>query len=131
MKKQNAMPAGRQGFSLVELMVVMTIIIVISAVAMVNYAGAGKKSRDSRRISDLEKIRMALESARQTGNTYPSSLPVLVTNGFLSQVPADPKSGTYLYTPVTGYSYTLQATMEDLGSTNGSFGSYNYRVTNL
>lgn len=119
------------GFTLVELIVVITIIIIVSAVAMVNYSGSSKKARDARRISDLEKIRMALEVVRQTGTTYPAVLSVLEPN-YVSKLPTDPKSGTYLYTPgATNYTYTLDATMEDLGSTTGSYaGGYNYRVMN-
>lgn len=108
----------------------MTIIIVLSVVAMVSYTGSGKKARDSRRVADLEKIRLALEMARQVGTTYPTSLVSLESLNYISKVPTDPKSGAYLYSP-TDYTYTLDGTMEDLGSTNGSYGGgYNYRVTN-
>ena len=124
----------KNAFSLIELMVVMTIIIVISAVAMVNYSGSTKKARDSRRIADLEKIRMALEVVRQSGTTYPDNINYLEPD-YLSKVPVDPKTGgTYPYTIESGsnnYRYSLQATMEDLGSTNGEFtGDINYQVRN-
>lgn len=124
----------KSGFTLVELLVVITIIVVISAVAMVNYTGAGKKARDSRRVADLEKMRMALETIRQVGTTYPTSANSLVTGGYMSKLPVDPKTGnSYLYTPGgTNYTYSIGASMEDLGSTNGSYvGGYNYQVTNL
>ncbi|MFA7300924.1 MAG: type II secretion system protein [Candidatus Shapirobacteria bacterium] len=122
-----------KGFTLVELLVVMTIIVVISSVAMVSYVGSGKKARDSRRIADLEKIRLSLEMAKQVGSTYPVSLTPLETMNYLSKLPVDPKTGLYRYAVVNNnFGYTLDATMEDLGSTNGSYSSgYNYRVTNL
>jgi len=122
----------KQGFSLIELLVVMTIIIVISAVAMVNYAGAGKKARDSRRIADLEKIRMALEAVRQVGNTYPVASAGQASGlvpTYLSIWPADPKANSYTYTQDTPYTYHIDAVMEDLGSTN--MAGNIYRVTNL
>jgi len=119
----------KKGFTLIELLVVITIMIVLSAVAMVSFTGAGKKSRDSRRMADLEKIRMALEMARQVGNTYPATLPPLVTLNYLSVEPKDPKtSSSYSYSRPTNYTYTLDATMEDLGSTNTA--GLIYRVTN-
>jgi len=123
----------KRGFTLVELLVVMTIIVVISSVAMVSYVGSGKKARDSRRIADLEKIRLSLEMAKQVGTTYPTTLTTLETMNYLSKVPTDPKSGTYRYTSLNNnFSYTLEAIMEDLGSTNGAYSTgYNYRVTNL
>ena len=119
------------GFTLVELIVVITIITVISVVAMMNYAGSGRKARDSRRISDLEKIRLSLEMARQVGNTYPASAVSLVTLGYMSTLPVDPKTNSvYSYTRGgTNYSYTIDAVMEDLGSTN--LAGNIYRVTNL
>lgn len=117
-----------KGFTLIELLVVITIMIVLSAVAMVSFTGAGKKSRDSKRMADLEKIRISLEMARQVGNTYPSTLTPLVTLGYMSIQPKDPKTGNfYTYAP-TSYTYTLDAVMEDLGSTNMS--GMVYRVVN-
>jgi hypothetical protein len=74
---------------------------------------------------------MALEMARQVGTTYPSSLNVLVTMGVIQTIPTNPKGSAYLYTQgATGYTYTIGTSMEDLGSTTGLYGAYNYRVTN-
>lgn len=124
----------KKAFSFIELIVVVTIIAVISLVGVISYGPAQKKSRDSRRISDLEKIRMALEMVRQVGTTYPSAsggIPNGLVPGYLQTYPTDPKPGSpYLYTRVTPYTYYLDAQMEDLGSTTGVYGSYNYRVTN-
>ncbi len=139
-KLQTSCLAGRQanfkqnGFTLIELLVVITIIVVISTIAMISYAGSGKKARDSRRISDLEKVRLALEMVRQVGSTYPATATVqtILVPIYLQLWPSDPKSNSYIYTRDTSYSYHIDAVMEDLGSTNGSYGSgYNYRVTNL
>lgn len=124
---------AERGFTLIELLVVVTIMIVLSMVAMLSFAGASKKSRDARRTADLEKIRIALEIARQTGSTYPANLTILETGNYLSKVPADPKpTGSYRYAQVSSYSYTLDSQMEDLGSTTGSYppNGYNYRVVN-
>jgi len=123
-----------KAFTLIELLVVITIIIVISAVAMVSYAGAGKKARDSRRIADLEKVRLALEMVRQVGNTYPTtaSVQTVLVPTYLQAWPTGPKGvgDTYGYTRgVTNYTYTIDAVMEDLGSTN--MAGNIYRVTNL
>ena len=123
------------GFSLVELIVVVTIIAVISVVGLVSFTGANKKARDNRRQADLEKLRIALEMVRQVGTTYPSASaeePVGLVPNYIQILPTDPKSGSYRYAVAGGqYTFTLDAKMEDLGSTNGDYGSgYNYRVTN-
>lgn len=125
----------KRAFSFIELIVVVTIVAVLSLVGIVNYSSANKKSRDARRISDLEKMRMALEMIRQVGTTYPASISALAPT-YIQTVPTEPKGGTwgsYLYAQLnSGYGYQLTARMEDLGSTNGSYGSgvYNYRVYN-
>jgi general secretion pathway protein G len=119
-----------KGFSLIELVVVITIMAVIIALVSVNFASTGKKGRDSRRMADLEKVRMALEMARQAGTTYPGDINDLVSD-YIQAIPTDPKGGNYRYNRATNYSYVLEATMEDVGSTNGNYGNgYNYRVTN-
>jgi len=104
---------------------------VLSVVGVLSYGTANKKSRDSRRISDLEKMRMALEMIRQVGVTYPARSSLLSPN-YLQTIPVDPKGVGYSYGQSSGgYGYIILAEMEDLGSTNGNYtGSYNYRVTN-
>lgn len=125
-----------QGFTLFELLVSISIIAVMTAIAVVSFGGMNKKSRDARRMADLEKIRVALETAKQIGVTYPTSINYLVTNKFLDREPVDPKtksSSSYLYTRVNGYTYYVCSTMEDVGSTNypsGGMTGCNYRVVN-
>ena len=108
------------GFTLFELLVTISIVAVLTAVAMVSYGGLNKKTRDSRRMADLEKIRISLEAFRQIGSSYPSSLNNLVGSSLLQIVPKDPKTGAiYPYVPAgAGYTYQVGASMEDLGSTN-------------
>ncbi len=125
----------KKGFSFIELIVVITIIAVLSVAAILSYGPVQKKSRDSRRVADLEKIRMALEMARQIGTTYPvtGSVQTVLVPNYMQSYPSDPKPGLpYSYTRVTPYTFTIYALMEDVGSTNcpTACGSYNYRVTN-
>lgn len=134
----------RSGFTLFELLVSISIIAVLTAVAIVSFGGLNRKTRDARRISDLEKIRLSLEAARQIGNTYPGDLPSLVGSSLLEKVPTDPKGVGYSYAytvdDLSGYGYKLCAYMEDVGTTMantdvvgcGSCGtsSCNYKVRN-
>ena len=59
-------------FTLIELLVVITIIGILAAMAMVSYGGTQERARDSRRKSDLDAIKKALELAKQdsTGAYY-------------------------------------------------------------
>lgn len=105
---------NKKGFSLIELIVVITIIALISVAGMVSYSGTNKKSRDARRVSDLEKMRIALEMIRQVGTTYPAGASSLVTGGYMSVLPKDPKTDNdYVYAQSSGgYAYSIGASME-------------------
>lgn len=126
------MKINKRGFSFIELIVVITIIAVLSVAGILSYGPTQRKSRDSRRVADLEKIRMALEMARQLGTTYPSSLDYLVTNSFIQSIPSNPKGSAYSgsYQRSAGnYKYEIGTSMEDLGSTNmAASGGLNYKV---
>ncbi len=105
----------RKAFTLIELIVVITIIAVLSVVGMVSFSGINMKSRDARRIQDLQKIAAALEIFRQAdiSKSYPTTTASLVPN-YLQVMPTDPKTkANYPYNRVNPYRYTLTATLED------------------
>ncbi len=125
------MKINKKAFSFIELIVVIAIIAVLSMAAIISYGPVQKKSRDSRRVADLEKIRMALEMARQIGTTYPLLLSYLVDNNFIQSIPDNPKGSAYNYSRLTFYTYEIGTSMEDLGSTNIPVsGGINYKVFN-
>jgi len=120
-----------RGFTLIEILVVITIIALITSVAAVTYAQLGKQSRDAKRKADLEQIRAALEMYRSndTNNQYPahaagncSPYPAL-SGGYIGTMPADPKSGSNYYynCTVTTTGYTVGAYLET--TSTGSCGS--------
>lgn len=129
----------KTGFTLIELIVTMTIIMIVTVVGIVSYTGSTKRARDSRRISDLQKIALALEMYRQgVGSSYPGNLSSLTPN-YLQAIPVGPKGENYTYTATVNYTYRICAQVEGLGSTSvdstgcsGAVSPYvgNYRVTN-
>jgi prepilin-type N-terminal cleavage/methylation domain-containing protein len=130
---------NNKGFTLIELIVSITIIAVLTVAGVISYSGASKKARDSRRMADLEKIRIALELYRQgTGTSYPASTSSLETT-YLQQRPVDPKTSAQYQYSNSGYTYYLCANVEDVGSTSAVVTSCNglpagyagyYKVTN-
>lgn len=107
---------NKKGFTLIELIVVITIIAVLTVAGVISFGGASKRARDSRRMADLEKIRIALELYRQSvGSSYPSTIGTLVPT-YLQMVPIGPKGENYSYTRESSYVYRICAFVEDTGS---------------
>jgi len=58
----NSQTASLQGFTLIELMVVMTIVAVLSAIAVPQYNTYKKKAFDARALADLRNVAAAEEA---------------------------------------------------------------------
>jgi len=94
-----------RGFTLIELLVVIAIIGILSSVVLASLNSARVKGRDARRISDVKQLQLALELYYDTNQSYPqgsgaasTTLTVLVSNNFISSIPADPtNAGNYIY----------------------------------
>ncbi|MBI2595256.1 type II secretion system protein [Candidatus Daviesbacteria bacterium] len=97
------MQSARPGFTLIELMVVVSIIAVLAAVGLVLYQQAQKAGRDGKRIGDMQEVQKALEQYYAANGTYPaaaaySNLTTYIATYFASgSVPADPGANTYTY----------------------------------
>jgi prepilin-type N-terminal cleavage/methylation domain-containing protein len=86
---------GKKGMSITELLIVITII----AVLMVVFIAAFKpwtqqaKARDSRRKSDLQKLKNPLEDYYNDNNCYPPDLQTLADEDYIGEEPKDPDTG--------------------------------------
>lgn len=95
------------GFTLIEMLVVISIIGILASLTLVSYSGAQKQARDSQRRSDLNQYRNALEAfaASNEGN-YPSRTSRQDASGalcttdlakYLASCLKDPLTYTYYY----------------------------------
>lgn len=115
----------KKSFTLIEILVVSTIIALLAATASVSYSQLNKQSRDAKRKTDLEQIRAALEMYRSNNDVYPALTINCSSSGgitdaqgtYLSLIPKDPKCSTYsYYYSTSGSDYTLGAYLESGGT---------------
>lgn len=65
-------PEHSKGFTLVELLVVISIIAILATIGYTIYSNAQKSVRDGKRKADIQAIHQALEQSRSQSTTYPS-----------------------------------------------------------
>jgi prepilin-type N-terminal cleavage/methylation domain-containing protein len=109
----------KKGFTLIEILIVVAIIGIMSAIVLAYMDGARAKGRDARRIAEIKQIEQALEVYFDSCSRYPTPDPVggpLVGgslysnriptslqidcsgNKILNSLPVDPQNnGTYYY----------------------------------
>lgn len=85
------------GFTLVEILVVVSLIGVLTIFAAVNVAQQPLKARDAVRKDDLQRIKNALEGYYSDAGSYPpanvlSSCGSTALSPYLKSVPCDPKT---------------------------------------
>lgn len=121
------MRRGRKGFTLVELLVVIAIIGVLATLVLLQLGQARSRSRDTKRIADINQLRSAAELYfEDNGGQYPPDLTVDLTD-YIVRVPCDPLRGcadpnNYGYAvSATGRSFMVYAYLENsaAGALNG------------
>jgi general secretion pathway protein G len=94
----------RRGFTLIEIMIVMTIISILVSIAVPMYQKAILRAKESLLRSNLFTLRTMLDEYTVDKQKAPQSLQDLVSEGYLRDVPVD---------PITGSNTTWKVIMED------------------
>lgn len=81
--------AGR-GFTLVELLVVLTIIALLISIVAPHYMGRMGRAEEAVLKEDLLLMRDALDKHYADAGVYPNSLDELVSKRYLRSIPSDP-----------------------------------------
>jgi prepilin-type N-terminal cleavage/methylation domain-containing protein len=106
---------SQRGFTLIEILIVISIIGILASIVLVNLGGFRAKGRDARRIADLKTLQNTLELYYSSNNKYPTALSDILTAGIgVTKLPKDPKTNSDYGYCVTnaGDSYLLGATLE-------------------
>jgi len=92
------MKKKKGSFTLIEVLVVATVIALLAAAGIVSYSQFLRQSRDAKRKADLEQIRGALEMYRSNNNYYPTNLNTLTQPPkYIETIPTDPKAPNQIY----------------------------------
>jgi general secretion pathway protein G len=132
-----------RGFTLVELLVVVSIIGVLATILMTNFIGVRQRARDAQRKADLRQIQSALELYRADSAVYaahatgtyrlnqtqcPTSNALTNQAGtatYMAKIPCDPSgssgyNGGSYYFQSNGSAYTIAACLENTTDTEGT-----------
>ena len=84
----------RRGFTLIEILIVVSIIGILVSIAIPIYQKSILRTRESVLRNNLFTIRTVLDEYTYDKQKAPQTLQDLVTEGYLREVPADPMTGS-------------------------------------
>ena len=91
---------NKLGFTLVELMVVLTVIALLLSVVVPDYMGRMKRAEEAVLQENLALMRDALDKHYADAGRYPANLEELVSKRYLRSIPKDPFTQTASWIPV-------------------------------
>ena len=81
---------GNAGFTLVELLIVISLISILAAMGLVQYRNSVESAKEATLKTDLFRMRDAIDQYYADKGKYPSALDALVSDGYLRKLPEDP-----------------------------------------
>ncbi len=127
----------RKGFSLIELMFVVAIIVILAAVIIPNFTGITDRSKTARVSEDFSNFATALELYRADWGTFPTSTTATVKvndvkGDFFKELTGQGTTNTASNTTITGFQggiqYVKPATLENLVSPYNPKETYYYKT---
>ena len=119
---------NKQGFTIVELLIVIVVIGILATIVIVAYNGTQSKARDTKRTQDVKSIQKIIEMYRINYGEYPlhsggsvnvgynmSSISSLLVPEFAASLPIDPSPPIvyqYVRGPAANNSYAIRVQYE-------------------
>lgn len=100
--KLNKLSAESRGFTLLELMIVISIIIILAAITLPQYQRTIVATREAVLRDDLSKMRSLIDQFAADKGRLPQSLDELASEGYMREVPVDPFTGAKDWAVTTG-----------------------------
>jgi general secretion pathway protein G len=79
-----------RGFTMIELMIVMTLIVILSSMGMVQYRNSVRRSQEAVLKENLFRMRDAMDQFYADKAKWPADLSELVSEGYIREIPEDP-----------------------------------------
>ena len=79
-----------KGFTIIELLIVMTLIVILSGMGMVQYRNSVRRTQEAVLKENLFRMRDAMDQFYADKNKWPGDLSELVSEGYLREIPEDP-----------------------------------------
>jgi general secretion pathway protein G len=83
-----------QGFSLLEMMMVVTLILIVASIAAPIYRTCETRTREAVLRDHLSSLRALIDQFTRDNRRAPSRLEELVEKGYLGRLPTDPFTGS-------------------------------------
>ena len=89
-----------RGFTLIELMIVIAIILILATIGVGRYQVSFEKAKEATLQQDLFVMRKAIQDYTLDKEAAPNSLDDLVTEHYIGEIPNDPMTGKPDWTPI-------------------------------
>jgi general secretion pathway protein G len=100
-----------QGFTLIELMIVMALIVVLAGISLATHTNGQTRAREAVLKENLFRMRDSIDQYSADKGAYPATLGDLVTGAYVRAIPVD---------PFTSSTDTWQTTMSDMNAADPS-----------
>lgn len=131
----------KNGFTFIEMLVVVSILVVLISISVFIFRNISAESRDTKRVNDIKQIQLALDMYRKESGSYPQTITLgseLINTStgtvFLKKIPANPTPKDDGDCPDQEYQYTYTSSTDTytlsfcISNSTGDLSAGNYQA---